>query len=147
TENLTADTTPPTTSAQGSTSTLGCNPTAAQIDAALGSATASDTCSSVTPSASDSAVTSSSCSRSQTRTWTAADACGNSATPVSRIVTWTVDTTKPVLTVPTTGLALGCNPTTLPDDASVAAASSATDTCSAPTITATYADSTTGCVT
>src|SRR5207248_1894891 len=63
------------------------------------------------------------------------------------IVTWTVDTTKPVLTVPTTGLALGCNPTTLPDDASVTAASGATDTCSTPTITATYADSTTGCVT
>src|SRR5206468_8816726 len=70
-----------------------------QIEAALGSATASDTCSSVTPSASDSAVTSSSCSRSQTRTWTAADACGNIATPVSRIVTWTVDKTEPVLTV------------------------------------------------
>src|SRR5439155_5977975 len=143
----TVDITAPTISATGSTLTLGCNPTAAQIDAALGSATAADTCSSVTPSASDSAVTSSSCSRSQTRTWMAADACGNIATPVSRIVTWTVDTTKPVLTVPTTGLALGCNPTAFPDDASVTAASSATDTCSTPTINTIHTDTPTGCLT
>src|SRR5205823_1090975 len=97
TATWTEDITAPTISATGSTLTLGCNPTAAQIEAALGTATASDTCSSVTPSASDSAVTSSDCSRSQTRTWTAADACGNSATPVSRIVTWTVDITAPTI--------------------------------------------------
>ena len=45
--------------------------------------------------------------------------------------TWTQDTQPPVLTVPTTGLALGCNPTALPTAASVAAASSVTDNCGA----------------
>src|SRR5207244_135861 len=132
----TVDITAPTISATGSTLTLGCNPTAAQIEAALGSATAADTCSSVTPSPSDSAVTSSSCSRSQTRTWTAADACGHSATPASRLVTWTVDNTAPVITASGTTLALGCNPSASDINAALGTAT-ATDNCSVGTPTAT----------
>src|SRR5439155_961542 len=132
----TVDITAPTISATGSTLTLGCNPTSAQIKAALGTATATDTCSSVTPSASDSAVTSSSCSRSQTRTWTAADACGNIATPVSRIVTWTVDNTAPVITASGTTLTLGCNPSAADINAALGTAT-ATDNCGVGTPTAT----------
>src|SRR5436309_639405 len=58
----------------GTTLTLGCNPTAPQIDAALGTATATDNCTVGTPTASDSAVTSSGCGRSQMRTWNVSDA-------------------------------------------------------------------------
>src|SRR5206468_3702660 len=82
-----------------------------------------------------------------TRTYKATDSLGQVNT-CTQIITVN-DTTGPSLTVPTTGLALGCNPAagTFPTDASVAAASSATDTCSATTISATHTDSTTGCVT
>jgi len=93
----TVDTTPPVITATGTTLTLGCNPSAADINGALGTATATDNCGSVTPTPSDSAVSSTGCSRSQTRTWNVTDACGNAATPVSRTVTWTVDTSPPVI--------------------------------------------------
>src|SRR5206468_1812880 len=88
---------PPVITATGTPAdgVLGCNPTAAQIDAALGTATATANCGAVTPTPSDGSVTESGCKRSQTRTWTAGDACGNPATPVSRIVTWTVDLQGP----------------------------------------------------
>ena len=46
---------------------------------------------------SDGTVTSDGCARSQTRTWTAIDACGNTAS-ASRTVTWTSDDTAPVFT-------------------------------------------------
>src|SRR5207244_5963383 len=118
--------------ASGTTLTLGCNPTAGALDAALGTATATDTCSAVTPVASDSAVTSTGCGRSQTRTFNATDACGNAAVAVARTVTWTVDVTLPVITASGTTLTLGCNPTA----AAIAAAlgtATATDTCSAVT--------------
>ncbi|HEX4876707.1 MAG TPA: HYR domain-containing protein, partial [Chitinophagaceae bacterium] len=74
------------------------------------------------------------CNKSQTFTVTATDGCGNTDTETVTY-TWSDDTENPVLTVPTTGLALGCNPATLPTEASVIAASSATDNCGA-TITA-----------
>jgi hypothetical protein len=70
---------------------LGDNPTAAQIEAALGTATATDSCGPVgtlTPTYVDGGVTANSCSTSQTRTWNVSDAAGNAATPVSRTVTW-----------------------------------------------------------
>src|SRR5205085_2196468 len=86
--------------ATGTALALGCNPSAADIDAALGTATATDNCSVGTPTASDSAMTSSGCGRSQTRTWNVSDACGNPAASVSRTVTWTVDTIAPSLTAP-----------------------------------------------
>src|SRR5947199_8237485 len=101
---------PPATTARCQTLALGCNPSASDINAALGTATAIDNCSVGTPTASDSAVTSSGCARSQTRTWNVSDACGNAATSVSRTVTWTVDTQAPVITATGTTLALGCNP-------------------------------------
>ena len=92
----TVDTAAPVITATGTTLTLGNNPTQAQIAAALGTATAADTCSAVTPTATDGAVVSNGSNRSQTRTWTAVDACGNSAAPVSRTVTWTVSVVDPV---------------------------------------------------
>src|SRR5205807_9142160 len=91
-----------------SRSTLGCNPTAGQINAALGTATAQANCGPVTPTPSDSAVTSDGCSRSETRSWNVSDACGNAASPVSRTVTWTANTQAPVITATGTTSTLGC---------------------------------------
>jgi len=95
--------------ATGTTTTLGCNPDATTIEAALGTATASGDCGAVTLSVSDGQVISSGCNRSQTRTWTATDACGNSAS-ASRTVTWVVNTSTPLGTISGTNPNLGCNP-------------------------------------
>ena len=87
----TEDTTVPVITATGTptSGTLGCNPTTAQINAALGSATATDNCGAVSPTFADGTVSSQGCSRSQTRTWNVTDACGNVAVSVSRTATWT----------------------------------------------------------
>ncbi len=135
----TVDTTPPTITPTGTTTTLDCNPTAAEIDAALGTATATDACGSVTPTPSDGMVSVNGCYRSQTRTWTLTDACGNSATPVSRTVTWKVDITPPTITPTGTTLTLSCNPSASQINAALGTAT-ATDNCGA--VTPTPADST-----
>jgi hypothetical protein len=93
------DVTPPTIATTGTSLTLGCNPSAAAIDAALGSASATDSCSTPTLTASTDTVQISGCSRSQTRTFTASDACGNTAT-TSRTATWTKDITPPTISCP-----------------------------------------------
>src|SRR6186713_655104 len=103
-----ADLTPPVLTTGGTATTLGCNPTAADINAALGTASASDACGTPTVNSSDGTVASNGCDRSQTRTWTAIDGCGNSAT-ASRTITWTSDLTPPVLTTGGTTTTLGCN--------------------------------------
>jgi hypothetical protein len=142
------DSSPPMITATGTPSDgmLGCNPSAAQIDAALGTAMATDNCGPVTLNVSTASPVFTGCNASQTRTWTATDACSNTAS-TSRAATWTVDMTPPNLTVPA-GRDLGCNPSTLPSDSDVAGQSSATDNCGGtPTITATHSDSTSGCMT
>src|SRR5206468_2124845 len=109
------------------------NPTTAAIEAALGTATATDACGTPTLTSTDGAVQSSGCLRSQTRTWTATDGCGNTAT-ASRTATWTFDITAPTLTATGSTLALGCNPS----DATINGAlgnASATDACGTPTVT------------
>ena len=109
--------------------TLLCNPTAAEIEAALGAATAMDNCGDVTLVASTPDPVITGCSYSQTRTWNVSDGCGNAATAVSRTVTWTVDTEAPVIAV-ATATALGCNPTAA-DIAAAFGAASVNDNCSA----------------
>jgi hypothetical protein len=69
---------PPVITATGTVTTLGCNPLASDIDAALGTATATDACSTTTVSFTDGVVSTTSCSSSKTRTFTAVDGCGNS---------------------------------------------------------------------
>ena len=104
----TEDNTAPVITAGGTTLTLGCSPSSADINAALGTATASDNCGAVTPTASTGSVGSTGCMRSQTRTWNATDACGNTATPVSRTVTWTQDNTPPVFTSTPASVDIAC---------------------------------------
>src|SRR6185503_12973582 len=129
----TSDNTGPTITTGGTTTSLGCNPTASDINGALGTATATDACSPPTTTPVDGAVTSDGCSRSQTRTWTSRDACGNTST-AARTVTWTSDNTGPVITTGGTGTSLGCNPTTDQINGALGTAT-ATDACSTPTTT------------
>src|SRR5678810_1286217 len=93
----TSDLTPPVLTTGGTATTLGCNPSAADINAALGTASASDACGIPTVNSSDGSISSNGCDRSQTRTWTAIDGCGNTAT-AARTITWISDFTPPVLT-------------------------------------------------
>src|SRR5438046_9748191 len=87
----TEDTTLPVIKTTRATRREGCNPTAAQIDAALGSATATDNCSTPTVTSLD-GVVSGTCTKSQTRTFTTTDGCGNQAT-TTRTDPWTTHPT------------------------------------------------------
>ena len=127
-----SDVTPPVLTTGGTSTSLGCNPSASDINAALGTATATDACGVPTVSSSDGTVTSNGCNRSQTRTWTARDACGNTST-ASRTVTWTSDVTPPVLTTGGTSTSLGCNPSASDINAALGTAT-ATDACGVPTV-------------
>src|SRR4030095_1626152 len=133
TVNWTSDLTPPTFTGTYSPVTMGCNPLASDIDAALGSATASDGCSTNTITFTDGAVSSPSCSSSRTRIFTAVDGCGNSAT-TSRTVNWTSDQIPPAFTGSYADVPLGCNPASSAITAALGSAS-ATDGCSTATIT------------
>src|SRR6185436_7911649 len=104
----TSDNAAPSITANGTTTSLGCNPSANDINNALGSASATDACGPTTVTQSDGNVGSNVCGRSQTRTFTARDACGNTAT-TSRTVTWTADNEAPVITTGGTTTTLGCN--------------------------------------
>jgi hypothetical protein len=75
------------------------------------------------------------------------DGCSNSATPVTVIYTWTVNTNAPVITsVPSgTNLNLGCNPATLPTDASVAAQVAVTDNCTMQSTNVSHVDGGSAC--
>src|SRR6185369_14068095 len=87
-----------------------CNPTAADINAAFGTASVTDNCSTgLTASPTDGAEQGTSCSRTITRTWTAVDACGNTGSQ-TQTITFTRDTQAPVISV-TTATNPACNPT------------------------------------
>src|SRR6185369_2958082 len=87
-----------------------CNPTAADINTAFGTASVTDNCSTgLTASPTDGAEQGTSCSRTITRTWTAVDACGNTGSQ-TQTITFTRDTQAPVISV-TTATNPACNPT------------------------------------
>src|SRR5206468_2647234 len=144
----TTDTSAPTITASPSGSNLGCNPAAASLpsDASVKAlVTATDACSAptVTEIGSDSA---SGCVTTRTFTISASDACGNSVTAPNAVYTWTTDTSAPTITASPSGSNLGCNPAaaSLPSDASVKALVTATDACSAPTVTVTHSEGASG---
>jgi len=87
------DITPPVLTCLPNTTVECGNPTSTE---ALGSATAIDACSTPTVTASD-VTTSVGCQTVITRTWTATDACGNTATCVQRILV--IDRTPPVICI------------------------------------------------
>ena len=140
------DTTPPTITSVPTGSSLGCNPASLPTDASVKAlVTASDNCG--TPTINVSHVDSgTACAPIRTFTITAADACGNTSTPQTVVYTWTADTTVPTFTSVPTGSSLGCNPASLPTDASVKALVTATDNCTvSPTINVSHVDSGTAC--
>lgn len=71
----------PVITATGTTLDLGCNPSNAQIEAALGTATATDNCSTLgSVTATTASVVINGISYSQTRSFNISDVCGNAAT-------------------------------------------------------------------
>jgi hypothetical protein len=138
------DTTPPTLTSVPTGSDLGCSPATLPTDASVKAlVTASDTCS--TPTINVSHVDASSgCTVTRTFTVTASDGANNSSAPQTVVYTWTADTTAPTVTVPAGG-SLGCNPASLPTDASVKTLVTATDSCSTPTVNVSHVDSGTAC--
>ena len=70
---------------------------------------------------------------SQTRTFTAIDACGNTAT-ASRTVTWTSAPNPPAIIITGAVATLGCNPSASDINAALGSAT-ATAACSTPTVT------------
>src|SRR5678815_5597669 len=124
---------PPTIIITPALVTLGCNPSASDITAALGSATATAACSTPIVTFTDGAVISNGCAFSQVRTFIASDGCGNSATAI-RTVNWTSDLIPPTFTGTYSVVPLGCNP--LASDITAALGSAtATDACSTATVT------------
>ena len=139
----TVDITPPVFVGSYGTINLGCNPAAFSITAALGGATATDACGAPTLVSSDGAIVSNGCNRTQTRTFTAIDACGNIST-ASRTVIWIADITPPVFIGIYGTTVFGCNP--LPGDIFFALGfASASDECSATSITFTDVVFSNGC--
>jgi len=90
----TVDVTPPTITSCPAGANLGCNPTSIP---AAGTPVATDACGAVTFTSVLGAEVGTGCVRTRTRTYTATDACGNTAT-CTQVFTYTVDRTAPVLT-------------------------------------------------
>jgi hypothetical protein len=122
---------------------LGCNP--AVLPSCTEGLKATDACDGeVAVVCTPGEVTGDGCGKQQIFTYSATDACGNTATGTATY-TWKVDTEAPVNVVPAGGN-LGCNPATLPTIESVTALVSATDNCGTVTPVVTVAeDSMTGC--
>ena len=137
------DTTAPTVTVPAG-SNLGCNPATLPTDASVKAlVTATDNCGVPTVNVSH-VDTNSGCVVTRTFTVTATDGCGNTSAAQTVVYNWTADTTPPTVTVPT-GSNLGCNPATLPTDASVKALVTATDNCSVPSVNVTHVDTNSGC--
>ncbi|WP_170860878.1 HYR-like domain-containing protein, partial [Flavobacterium fluvii] len=111
-----------------SASSLGCNPTPAQIAAAFGTAIVTDNCSSgLTATGTVATEIGSGCTFSTTKNWTVTDVAGNTQT-ASQTVNYTRDIALPTISL-ASATALGCNPT----PAQIAAAfgsATVTDGCS-----------------
>ena len=130
TVSFTRDTTNPVIAITAATA-LGCNPSAANINNAFGTATVTDNCSSGLSATSTTAaeINTSGCIYSTTRTWTVTDDCGNIGTN-SQTVTYTRDTAAPVLVGVPASTSAQCNAIPIP------ATVTATDGCSVATVSA-----------
>lgn len=141
----TSDTTAPVIlSAPGNTD-LGCNPSTLPTDASVKSlVTASEGCSTATVKVSH-VDSGSACAMVRTFTITVCDACGNASAPKTVIYTWKIDTTLPIISSVPPSAYLGCNPSALPTDASVASMVVASDNCSLKSTNVAHVDATNNC--
>jgi len=108
---------------------LGCNPATLPVAANLAAMIrATDNCTlTATNISTQDLVTT--CGTTRTFIVTVADECGNVSVPQTNTYTWTVDTIPPVITSGVINTNLGCNPTTVPVAANLAALITATDNC------------------
>jgi hypothetical protein len=141
----TADTTAPVISSVPAGRNLGCNPASLPTDASVKAlVTATDNSGSVTVTVTH-VDAGTAIAPTRTFTITATDGCGNVATASPVVYTWTADTTPPVISSVPAGGNLGCNPATLPTDASVKALVTATDNSGSVTVSITHVDGGTAC--
>jgi hypothetical protein len=128
------------------TPTLPCNPTLAQINGSLGTASVTDNCDNGLTATPTTTYDTSGCSGRAIRTWNVSDVCGNPATAVRCTVLYKVDNTAPVITVSNCGTpTLPCNPTLAQINGSLGTAS-VTDNCdNGLTATSTTTYDTSGC--
>jgi hypothetical protein len=110
-----------------------------------GTATVVGGCSASTLGYADSVSTDSCGAYIITRTWTVVDACGSSNSCQQTITEVPASVNPPTIVgLPTCGY-LGCNPTNLPTDASIAALVSGITACGSASISVTHVDTTNGC--
>ena len=103
-------TAPAVTTAEGADNNIGCNPLPVAIEAAFTAPVFTDVCDASPVVVVTTAHTGAGCLQSDKRTWTATDACGNSAA-VDQVITYTVDHTAPAVTTPEgADNNIGCNP-------------------------------------
>ncbi|WP_235298409.1 T9SS type A sorting domain-containing protein, partial [Portibacter marinus] len=117
---------------------LGCNPeTIPTRLEVIADVTVSDLCDDYTVDAfSPNGIEGEGCEKSQTWTVTATDNCGGLQGSCTVTYSWTEDNTAPVVTCPTTGLDLGCNPETIPTRLEVIADVTVSDLCDDYTVDA-----------
>jgi hypothetical protein len=139
--SYTVDITPPGFTFCPAGSNAGCNPT---TFTAPGAATATDNCGG-TPTITSAlgGEVGTGCSRSRTRTYTATDACGNSAT-CQQVFTYVVDVTPPVFTSCPSTVIVECGS---PTSSAALGSATATDACGSVTTTASDATTQVACQT
>ena len=125
----TVDTNAPVLTRVPTNNYLGCNPVNVPTDASVALlVTAADGCGAPTIKVTH-VDGGTACAMARTFTITASDGCGNTSAPSTVVYTWSVDLTAPTITSVPVNSNLGCNPATLPSDASVKAQVIATDNC------------------
>src|SRR6185436_13146855 len=96
--------------AEGADGSIACNPTVELIDAAFTAPTFTDNCGTPTVAVTN-AHSGTGCTQSDTRTWTATDGCGNTAS-VAQTISYSVDTQAPAVSVAQgADGSISCNPT------------------------------------
>ena len=121
---------------------LGCNPARLPTDASVSAGVSyAETCSTMTNSVTHQDTTNG-CTVTRIFTINAGDTCGDTVS-TNVTYTWTVATLA-FSSVPSGG-PLGCNPASLPTDASVSAGVTYAETCSTMTNSVTHQDTTNGC--
>ena len=140
------DNNPPMITSTPTGGDLGCNPTNPPTDMSVKAQVAAiDNCGTpkVYVSHTDGGTV---CAPTRTFTISAVGVCNNTSTAPAVVYSWKAATAGPTFTALPAGGDLGCNPTSLPTDASVKAQVAATDSCGTNTIYVSHTDGGTACV-